>query len=163
AMMNFTAGPANILAACKAAEVRTVVTSRTFIEKGKLEDLVTALAAEVEIAYLEDMRKTVTTVDRLRGLLHAKRPLVDSAPDAPPLIICTSGSEGAPKGVVLPPRNVLSNVAQGAAVLDFGPADTLFSALPIFHSFGLTIGFLFPLVSGVKTYFYPSPLHYRAI
>jgi acyl-[acyl-carrier-protein]-phospholipid O-acyltransferase/long-chain-fatty-acid--[acyl-carrier-protein] ligase len=58
---------------------------------------------------------------------------------------------------------VLANVAQAAARIDFGREDKLFNALPIFHSFGLTGGVVLPLVSGVPTYLYPSPLHYRTV
>jgi acyl-[acyl-carrier-protein]-phospholipid O-acyltransferase/long-chain-fatty-acid--[acyl-carrier-protein] ligase len=64
---------------------------------------------------------------------------------------------------VLSHRNVLANVAQAAARIDFGREDKLFMALPAFHSFGFMGGIVLPLISGVPTYFYPSPLHYRTI
>ena len=163
AMINFTAGAANILAACKAAEVNTIVTSRAFIEKGKLGAVVEQLALAVTIVYLEDVRATVTTSDKLRGLLGHKRALVKRDPDGPAVILFTSGSEGAPKGVVLSHRNMLANAAQAAARIDFGRSDKLFNVLPVFHSFGLTAGTILPLVSGVPIYLYPSPLHYRTV
>jgi acyl-[acyl-carrier-protein]-phospholipid O-acyltransferase/long-chain-fatty-acid--[acyl-carrier-protein] ligase len=50
-----------------------------------------------------------------------------------------------------------------SSLIDFGPTDIVFNALPIFHSFGLTGGMLLPVLSGIKTFFYASPLHYRAI
>jgi acyl-[acyl-carrier-protein]-phospholipid O-acyltransferase / long-chain-fatty-acid--[acyl-carrier-protein] ligase len=163
AMINFTAGLNNILAACKAAEVTTIVTSRVFIEKGKLDKLAADLEKELKLVYLEDVRRGVTTLDKIRGLLEAKKPLVARKPDDPAVILFTSGSEGTPKGVVLSHRNILANAAQAAARIDFGRTDKVFNVLPVFHSFGLTVGMILPLVSGVHLYFYPSPLHYRTI
>ena len=67
------------------------------------------------------------------------------------------------KGVVLSHRNMLANAAQAAARIDFGCEDKVFNVLPVFHSFGLTVGVVLPLVSGVRIYLYPSPLHYRTV
>jgi acyl-[acyl-carrier-protein]-phospholipid O-acyltransferase/long-chain-fatty-acid--[acyl-carrier-protein] ligase len=163
AMINFTAGSTNILAACRAADLATIVTSRAFVDKGKLGPLVGQLARQVTIVYLEDIRKSIGLADKLRGLIEAKRPLVKRNPDDPAVILFTSGSEGVPKGVVLSHRNILANAAQAAARIDFGRSDKVFNVLPLFHSFGLTVGLILPLVSGVRIYLYPSPLHYRTV
>jgi acyl-[acyl-carrier-protein]-phospholipid O-acyltransferase/long-chain-fatty-acid--[acyl-carrier-protein] ligase len=162
-MINFTAGAANILAACKAAEITTVLTSRAFIDKGKLTNLANTLSETLKIVYLEDIRASVTFSDKLRGLLNAEKPLVERKPDDWAAILFTSGSEGVPKGVVLSHRNMLANAAQAAARIDFGREDKVFNVLPMFHSFGLTVGTMLPLVSGVPIYLYPSPLHYRTV
>src|SRR5262245_8487780 len=163
AMINFTAGAANILAACKAAQIDTILTSRNFIEKGKLTNLLTAIEKEIKIIHLEDIRAQISTGDKLRGVLNAYKPLIPRRPDDWAAILFTSGSEGVPKGVVLSHRNMLANAAQAAARIDFGREDKVFNVLPVFHSFGLTVGLVLPLVSGVRIYLYPSPLHYRTV
>ncbi len=163
AMLNFTAGAANLLAACRAAEVRVVVTSRAFVERAKLGVLVDGLGKEVRIVHLEDVRAGVGRLARLRALLRGGRPLARRLPDDPAAILFTSGSEGTPKGVVLSHRNILANVAQVGARIDFGREDKVFNALPVFHSFGLTAGLMLPLVAGVPVFLYPSPLHYRIV
>ena len=163
AMINFTAGATSILAACKAAEITTILTSRAFVEKGKLTNLLTELERTLKIVYLEDVRTSITFSDKIRGLLNAEKPLVARQPDDWAAILFTSGSEGVPKGVVLSHRNMLANAAQAAARIDFGREDKVFNVLPMFHSFGLTVGTMLPLVSGVPVYLYPSPLHYRTV
>ena len=81
------------------------------------------------------------------------------------MVLFTSGTEGAPKGVVLTNTNILSNVGQIWAHADgyFSSADVAFNPLPIFHSYGLTAGTLMPLLYGMKVVLYPSPLHYKEI
>jgi len=163
AMINFTSGAANVLGACRAAQVNTIFTAHAFVEKARLEKLIAAIEKQVRIVYLEDIRKTVSFGDKLRGALRANKPIVHRKPDDWGVILFTSGTEGVPKGVVLSHRNVLSNVAQAEARIDFGREDKLFMALPSFHSFGFMGGIVLPLISGVPTYFYPSPLHYRTV
>jgi acyl-[acyl-carrier-protein]-phospholipid O-acyltransferase/long-chain-fatty-acid--[acyl-carrier-protein] ligase len=163
AMINFSAGAANIIGACRAAEVDTILTSRVFVEKGRLDHTVAELQKQVRIVYLEDVRKTVSKFDKIRGLLSWKKPLVARKPDDWAVILFTSGTEGLPKGVVLSHHNMLTNVAQVAARIDFGREDRLFNALPVFHSFGFMGGVVLPLISGVPIYLYPSPLHYRTV
>ncbi|MEZ5787933.1 MAG: acyl-[ACP]--phospholipid O-acyltransferase [Xanthobacteraceae bacterium] len=163
ALINFTAGATNILAACTAAQITTIVTSRAFIEKGKLEKLVDALKSKVAFVYLEDVRATVSIHDKLKAALSYVRPLVDGKASERAAILFTSGSEGTPKGVVLSHANLLANAAQASARIDFGRQDKVFNVLPVFHSFGLTVGLVLPLISGVPVFLYPSPLHYRIV
>lgn len=163
AMLNYTAGAANLIAACRAANVTKVLTSRAFIEKAKLTEVAAQLSGQVELVWLEELRDSVSTLDRLRGLLRGGRSLVARTPDDPAVVLFTSGSEGAPKGVVLSHRNLLANVAQIKARFDITGADVVFNALPVFHSFGMTGGMLLPMLTGMKLYLYPSPLHYRQI
>src|SRR6267154_5385650 len=153
----------NVRAACRAAKIKTVITARAFIEKGRLAPLVSQIEGDVRLVYLEDVRATVGFADRMRGLLAARHPMVAREADDPAAILFTSGSEGTPKGVVLSHRNILANAAQAEARIDFGRTDKVFNVLPVFHSFGLTVGLILPLVSGVRVFMYPSPLHYRIV
>ena len=75
-MINFTSGAANVLGACRAAEVDTILTARAFVEKARLDKLVGQLEKHLRIVYLEDIRQTVSFADKLRGVVHATRPLV---------------------------------------------------------------------------------------
>jgi acyl-[acyl-carrier-protein]-phospholipid O-acyltransferase/long-chain-fatty-acid--[acyl-carrier-protein] ligase len=163
AMLNFSAGPVNVLSAMKASQIRTVLTSRAFIEKGKLDKLIAAIAPEARIVYLEDIRATVNALDKIRGLLAGTAPRVARRADDPAVILFTSGSEGTPKGVVLSHRNILANAAQALARVDANGNDKVFNVLPVFHSFGLTGGMMMPLLAGIPIFMYPSPLHYRIV
>jgi len=163
AMINFSAGTANILSACKATQVKTILTSRAFVEHAKLDEVIREVGKSVNIVWMEDIRKTIRFKDKLSGFLSRSKPRVIVNADNPAVILFTSGSEGTPKGVVLSHRNILANAAQAAARIDFHSGDKVFNVLPLFHSFGLTTGTILPLTCGVPVYFYPSPLHYRII
>ena len=170
AMLNFSSGPAQTLSACKTALIKTVITSRRFIEMGKMGPTIEALEKEgVEFLYLEDLKDAVGPVEKLLGLAAMSLPAaVDASrqkasPHDPAVILFTSGSEGTPKGVVLSHRNIQANRYQVASRVDFGPSDIVFNCLPMFHSFGLTGGTLLPILSGLRAFYYPSPLHYRIV
>jgi acyl-[acyl-carrier-protein]-phospholipid O-acyltransferase/long-chain-fatty-acid--[acyl-carrier-protein] ligase len=140
-----------------------VLTSRAFIEKGKLDKLVAAIAGAANVVYLEDVRGSIGMADKLNGLLTGARPRVARKADDPAVILFTSGSEGTPKGVVLSHRNILANAAQALARVDANANDKVFNVLPVFHSFGLTGGMMMPLLAGIPIFMYPSPLHYRIV
>ncbi len=163
AMLNFSAGAVNVRSACATAKVKIVLTSRAFIEKGRLTPLIEALQADVRVVYLEELRETVGLLDKLAGFLSGARQRVARDSNDPAVVLFTSGSEGAPKGVVLSHRNILANAAQALARVDANGEDKVFNALPVFHSFGLTGGLMMPLLAGIPVYLYPSPLHYRIV
>lgn len=163
AMINFSAGAANIKSACIATKTKTILTSRAFVEQGKLEAVIEEISEVVDIVWMDDIRETISSTDKLLGLWNKTKPCVERKADDPAVILFTSGSEGTPKGVVLSHRNILANAAQAASRIDFHSGDKVFNVLPLFHSFGLTTGTILPLTSGVPVYFYPSPLHYRII
>jgi acyl-[acyl-carrier-protein]-phospholipid O-acyltransferase/long-chain-fatty-acid--[acyl-carrier-protein] ligase len=164
AMINYTAGPANVTSAIRTALIRTIVSSRAFIEKAGLEDIVEAAkAGGARIVWAEDVRDGIGNFDRLVAALCWQSPVSIQNPAAPALIMFTSGSEGAPKAVVLSHQNLIANAMQVEARLAVGPRDFLMNVLPVFHSFGLLGGLILPLLTGVRTLLYPSPLHYKQI
>lgn len=165
ALLNYTAGVDGMGAAITAAEVKTILTSRIFLEKGKLNYLVEAFP-EINWVYAEDLRKQITNEDKLwvlKAKFLPKKYLPKPNPDDEAVVLFTSGSEGKPKGVVHTNRTLLTNVEQLCTVADFTTKDVFMSPLPIFHAFGLTAGVILPLRAGCKTFLYPSPLHYRVI
>ncbi|WP_448208462.1 AMP-binding protein [Azospirillum sp. sgz302134] len=167
AMLNYSMGPEALVSACRTGRIRTVLTSRRFIALGRLERIEEALSATTTLIYLEDVRKGLKPLDKAWGLAVSRLPALmrgRTAPGGSPgAVLFTSGSEGTPKGVVLSHANILANAAQIAASVELFPTDRVVNPLPVFHSFGLTAGLLFPLLIGVPTCFYPSPLHYRAV
>jgi acyl-[acyl-carrier-protein]-phospholipid O-acyltransferase / long-chain-fatty-acid--[acyl-carrier-protein] ligase len=170
AMLNYATGGVNMSAALAAAEADTVITSHRFVTMGKLEADVAQLATRARIIYLDDVRPTLGTGAKLLGLLQSHFPRLAlklsgavTDPDETAVVLFTSGSEGVPKGVALTHRAINANRNQASARIDFTPADRMMNPLPMFHAFGLMAGTLLPLLAGVRTFFYPSPLHYKVV
>ena len=165
-MLNFSGGAKNMVSMCKTATCKLVITSHLFIRNAKMEPVIEELkAAGLEIFYLEDLRKYITLRDKIGAFLRYKIKRVPhkDGGNKKAVVLFTSGSEGAPKAVVLSHANIISNIKQMSSIETINVTDTLFNALPMFHSFGLTVGTLFPLFEGSKLFLYPSPLHYRII
>lgn len=170
ALLNYTLGAHGMATACETAQIKTVLTSRRFIEAAKLEEAAARLSQGVRLVYLEDLAQDISTGAKFKWRLLApfaglwyRRQGHTASPDAPAVVLFTSGSEGTPKGVVLSHANLLANCAQLAARVDFNAQDIILNTLPLFHSFGLTAGTLLPLLSGMHAFLYPSPLHYRIV
>ncbi len=171
AILNYTLGPAALLACVHLAGLKHIITSRAFVARAalKVEPLT---AAGVEVVYLEDVRDTVGGGAKLAALARVsvcpasvlrrvKAPAQQAESTA--VVLFTSGSEGSPKGVELSHANLLANIRQMLAASDMTDDDRMFNCLPIFHSFGLTVGTLLPLVRGMYNFLYLTPLHYRIV
>ncbi|HMQ10405.1 MAG TPA: AMP-binding protein [Oligoflexia bacterium] len=171
AMINFSTGAHNVLSACTTASIKSILTSKRFVSQAKLDKLIDAITQHgVKIVYLEDLAKKISVFKKIKGVIKSFIPYgyyfkynAEEKPENAAVVLFTSGSEGTPKGVVLSHRNIQANRYQLSSRVDFGPGDIVFNALPMFHSFGLTGGTLLPMLCGVKTFFYPSPLHYRVV
>ncbi|MFZ0829322.1 MAG: AMP-binding protein [Verrucomicrobiia bacterium] len=167
AVLNFSSGTPTLLACAELAGLKHIVTSHTFLERARLkeDDFV---KAGISLIYLEAVRAGLTGPKKFLTLLrHILIPesVIRRSPSAgsTAVIVFTSGSEGVPKGVELTHGNILANIRQMLAVTDITDGDRLFNCLPIFHSFGLTVGTFLPLVRGIYVFLYPSPLHYRTV
>lgn len=166
ALLNYTAGPTAVQGACTAARVRTVITSRAFVEQARLSSVVSGIA-DLRLIYLEDIAAQFTLRDKLWLVAHAlrspRRAIAPGRSNGPAVVVFTSGSEGRPKGVVLSHEAILANITQMATVIDFTPRDKVLNPLPVYHSYSFTAGMMLCLLTGTQLFLYVSPLRYRAI
>ena len=166
AVLNYSSGVPVMLSCGRVAGLKQVVTSRVFVAKARL-DLAPFESAGLEVIYLEDARRRIGALSKLVTLLgqfvRPNLPTGRNGVDDTAAVLFTSGSEGDPKAVELTHRNLLANIRQMIAVVDLQERDRFFNALPLFHSFGLSVGLLLPLVRGVYVFLYLSPLHYRVV
>ena len=159
--LNFTAGPEAMAAARERCAIRTVVTSRVFLAKAKIE-------AQEGMVFVEDILAHVSPLARLRALLTARfvpaRLLAGAArPETLATVIFSSGSTGIPKGVMLSHYNVLANIEAMAQLFWIGERDRIVGVLPFFHSFGYTVTIWFPLIAGCGVVYHPNPTDAKAV
>lgn len=166
--LNYTVGKAGLESAVQQAQLRTIVTSRKFIEKAKLE-----LPDGPTILWLEDIGATIGSPQKaLAAALAILAPLrlIESAcgqtrrvtMDDLATIIFSSGSTGEPKGVMLSHFSIDANVQAVSQVLPLAGDDRILGILPLFHSFGYLV-FWYVTLNGAATVFHPSPLDVTAI
>ena len=169
-MLNWTVGRKSLEHAMSVTQLDVIVTSGKFLDK---VDNVEFGKAEECFVFLEQIRDDQLNVgNKLIALLQSRKPaekllqrleLNDIQDDEPAVILFTSGSESAPKGVPLSQKNILSNISGAVDVLDFHSASTLYGFLPPFHSFGFTVTTLLPMLSGIKAAYHPNPTESRRI
>ena len=165
AILNYTFPLPILVRCCESAHINVLLTSRQFLAKCDLNDLPGLLAEHgIRTVFLEDIAQRIGRIAKLRGLLRVRLKRLKterSKPDDHAVILFTSGSEAAPKAVVLSHRNLLSNVDQILTAFPIGTHESMFSALPQFHAFGLTAGVLLPLLNGMRTIIGLSPLRHK--
>jgi long-chain-fatty-acid--[acyl-carrier-protein] ligase len=157
-VLNWTTGPGNLAHAARITGLTHVITSRAFIDR-------TAIEVEgVEYLYLEKLRKDMGKFELLRTLLmvrwlpgHVRRLVPATPPDQPAVVLFTSGSEKAPKAVPLTHRNIFSDLGSGVPFLDIRRRDSILGFLPAFHSFGMTVTCLLPILGAMRVVHHPDP------
>ncbi|SFG86110.1 acyl-[ACP]--phospholipid O-acyltransferase [Neptunomonas qingdaonensis] len=165
--LNYSASVDALLSAVKQANITTIYTSERFVKKlAKRGVDLTPLFDGVQLVYLEELKKTIGKGELLSHWLMAK--LLPASlltrlvckqrdPLATAAILFSSGSEGAPKGVMLSHRNIMANVKQAADVLNMNDDDVIMASLPLFHAFGLTVTQFLPLIEGLPMICHPDP------
>jgi acyl-[acyl-carrier-protein]-phospholipid O-acyltransferase/long-chain-fatty-acid--[acyl-carrier-protein] ligase len=166
--LNYTVGKSGLEAAVRLADLRTIVTSKVFVQKAKLE-----LPDGPEVLWLEDIARTIGTGQKLVAALLAlcaparliERACGQDTPvtmDDVATIIFSSGSTGEPKGVMLSHFNVDSNEQGAGQILQLYQNERVLGILPFFHSFGYLV-FWLVMFKNLGMVFHPSPLDVAAI
>jgi acyl-[acyl-carrier-protein]-phospholipid O-acyltransferase/long-chain-fatty-acid--[acyl-carrier-protein] ligase len=159
--LNFTAGPEAMAQAIETCGILTILSSRAFLEKAKLPELPGTVFLEDLLAKFTSTSKALTMV---AGRLLPARSLAGSTkPDDLAAVIFSSGSTGAPKGVMLSHWNLIANVDATAQVYYVDHTDCMLGVLPFFHSFGYSYTLWFPLLHGFKAVFHPNPTDAKVI
>jgi long-chain-fatty-acid--[acyl-carrier-protein] ligase len=157
-LLNWTTGPANLAHAARVMGLTRVVTSKVFVDR-------TGIAVEgTEYLFLEELRGGIGKMELLRTLLatkyfpgRARAEVPPTDPHKPAVVLFTSGSEKAPKAVPLTHSNILSNQKGGLPELGLTRKDSILGFLPAFHSFGINITLLVPVLGGMRVVHHPDP------
>ena len=165
--LNYTSSLDAIRSAIEKAEIKTIYSSKKFIEKLTKKGIqIESVINHCQIVYLEDISKTISPFQKLSTLclVNLLPPLfinwfycktVDI--QSPAAILFSSGSEGEPKGIMLSHKNIMANLKQISDILNTEDSDVVMSSLPLFHAFGLTVTTFMPLVEGIPMVCHPDP------
>ncbi len=168
--LNFTGSQASMALACQKADIKTILTSRLFLEKISF----LASGMKEEMHYMEDFLKPISLLKKiwaallmsilpaswiLSTILRKSRKKMDDLAT----ILFSSGSTGIPKGVMLSHGNILSNIEGLRQVLETDEKDTIVGCLPFFHSFGYTGTLSYPMVSDCSVFYHTNPMDFKEI
>ena len=159
--LNFTGGKESMAYAAAQCEIRTVITSKVFLAKAKLE------APEGSV-YLEDILASIGKAQKLWALVKARlAPLrwltPKRDPDSLATVIFSSGSTGVPKGILLSHFNLATNVDAVLQIFSLDERDRIIGVLPLFHSFGFMATIWLPLFAGAGVVYHPNPTDAKVI
>lgn len=165
--LNWTTGPANLEHAAKLMNLSKVVTSKRFIDRTQIQ------VPGTEFVFLEDVRASMSKLGLFRRMMRlrylptlARRMALGGLPtdpNRPAVVLFTSGSEKAPKAVPLTHGNIIADLRGAVPPQELTRADSVLGFLPMFHSFGLTIAGLFPILAGAKVVHHPDPTDASAL
>jgi len=158
--LNFTSGDEAIASAIRQSGVKTILTSRLFLDKAQMKEIKGMVFIEDLMGGISTVRKTVTAaVSRFLPLMFLNRYITynKSMPDDLAFIVFSSGSTGIPRGIMLSHHNIISNVEGIDQVFNLTKKDRLMGVLPFFHSFGLTAAIWFPLITGFGVVYHTNP------
>ncbi len=165
--LNYSSGTQSLLHAVDIAQIETVIASKQFVTRLKAKGFdLSEVLVQVEVIYLEDIKEQIGKLASLRMLLSVKLLPLDilsriylkeRSPEDTAAILFSSGSEGTPKGIELTHRNIMGNIKQTTTLINPTDEDVMLGTLPIFHSFGLTVTTLLPLVEGIPVACHPDP------
>jgi long-chain-fatty-acid--[acyl-carrier-protein] ligase len=160
-MINWTTGPRGVLHGLDLLDIRCVVTARRLITRLESEGFASTPGFLQRLAYLDDMAKRFSFLAKMLAALRARLGMFGALAEAraPEVatVLFTSGSESVPKAVPLTQTNLLTNIRDALAVIPLQSDEALLGILPPFHSFGLTIGLLLPLLCGLRTVYHVNP------
>ncbi|MCP5491566.1 MAG: AMP-binding protein [Chlamydiales bacterium] len=162
-MLNWTSGVRTLNHAQDLLNLKTVISSRRFLDRLDVLDMG---ALEDALVLMEDVKQSISLLEKVKGAFQAMKSnkllldelgLASLTGDDTAVVLFTSGTETLPKAVPLTHHNILANQAAGISCVDFTSHDTMYSVLPPFHSFGFSITGLLPILFGIPVVYAPDP------
>ena len=163
--LNFTAGSAAMASATEQCGIETILTSKVFLAKANLEKV-------DGMVFLEEIRKDFSSMQKLATAIRSfvlpaswltHRYFKSQKANDLATVIFSSGSTGAPKGIMLSHHNIVSNIEGIRQVIHFTAHDRIMGVLPLFHSFGFTGTLWLPLLADFGVVYHPNPTDAKTI
>ncbi|MCC5831449.1 MAG: AMP-binding protein [Chlamydiales bacterium] len=168
-MINWTLGERNLRSVVEQSGIKRTLSSWAFIDR---LNNINFDGLDDQILLLEEIRRNLTLTQKLKAFLQARKKSEDLLKifnshrvkkEDPAVILFTSGTESAPKGVPLSHKNIMENQKGAYEYVNVGSEDILVGALPSFHSFGFSVTGLFPLLAGLRVAYTPNPTDGRRV